>query len=277
MNRDIWGNVYNIQRYSLDDGPGIRTTVFLKGCPLRCMWCSNPESQSTAREFMHRDSVCVRCGACVKACPKNAIEIKDSGEYHTDRDLCDGCGSCSESCLYKAITIMGGEKTVEEVMDIVKRDRIFYETSEGGMTISGGEALFQPEFTKALLDAAKAENIHSCIETTGFAKEDAAWEIFEKCDLIYFDIKSGNEKTHKKYTGVGLDLIRRNLKNALNITNNVVVRIPFIPTVNTSYEDVEEIIKLIMEAGRPKEVHLLPYHNYGEPKYKNLGREYSLK
>lgn len=269
------GIVYNIQRYSLDDGPGIRTTVFLKGCPLHCAWCSNPESQSLHPELSHRESLCVHCGNCVESCPNNALDIID-GELYIDRLKCMSCGTCVDTCIHQALSIMGQEMSADTVMQTVRRDKVFYETSGGGLTLSGGEILAQPQFAAEILRQAKAENIHTCIETSGFGARADVEKIFSLSDLIYYDIKHANSERHQVLTGVKNELIIDHLRVAIASGNTVVVRIPFIPGVNTSLEDVADIVSLLKGISGFKQVHLLPYHNYGSGKYKTLGREYIM-
>ncbi|BAF60602.1 pyruvate-formate lyase-activating enzyme [Pelotomaculum thermopropionicum SI] len=269
------GMVFNIQRYSIDDGPGIRTTVFLKGCPLRCRWCSNPESQDPKPEIMYRATSCKFCKNCIKACKKEAIIAEEKGVL-IDRNLCIRCGKCEEVCLYKAIELMGKRVSVDEVMNVIKKDIHFYQDSGGGVTISGGEALFQPNFTEALLKECHELGIHTCLDTSGYGSTSDLKRILEYTDLVYYDIKLVDPFAHKEYTGQSNELILHNLKVVVDSGKQLVIRIPVIPGINDSSEEITAIAEKVISLTKTAKVHLLPYHRYGMGKYKALDREYKM-
>ena len=269
------GIVFNIQKFSVNDGPGIRTVVFLKGCPLRCKWCANPESQLVRAEIMWDEKKCVHCRHCIEVCPHQAVSLKE-GRISIDSSKCDGCGKCFHECRTKALKNEGELKTVREVMDVVMQDLPFYEESGGGITLSGGEMLAQPEFAVSLLKASKENNLHTCAETTGFAKQEVFASVIENLDLILFDVKHWNSEKHKEGTGVNNERILANLKYAIDQGKDVLPRIPVIPGFNDSIEDAANLARVIKEAGSTK-CQLLPFHQFGENKYEQLRREYSYK
>ena len=269
------GIVFNIQKFSVNDGPGIRTVVFLKGCPLRCRWCANPESQSVRAEIMWDEKKCVGCHHCIEVCPHQAVSLKE-GRISIDSSKCNGCGNCFHECPGKALKNEGELKTVKEVMDVVMQDLPFYEESGGGITLSGGEMLAQPEFAAALLKAAKENGLNTCCETTGFAKEEVFAEVIENLDTILFDVKHWDSQKHKEGTAVPNELILSNLKYAIDQGKDVLPRIPVIPGFNDSLKDAEELARVIKAAGGTK-CQLLPFHQFGENKYEQLDREYAYK
>ena len=269
------GEVFDVQRYSIHDGPGIRTTVFLKGCPLKCKWCANPESQNKYPEIFFRSQICEGCGRCVEICPQNAISlVKDFIDL--DRILCDRCMKCIEKCPTKALSITGETRTTEEIVDIVMKDELFYNNSGGGLTISGGEPLLQPDFTLDLLKACKDKSIHTTLDTSGHAR----WEILESMvnysDLILFDIKHLNSDQHIAGTGVGNELILQNLKKITEKGNRLWVRIPIIPGYNDSAKHIEDIAKFLSKMPIEK-VSMLAFHEWSKSKYKALGIYYPCK
>lgn len=270
--------MFNIQTYSVHDGPGIRDTVFLKGCPLKCIWCANPESQNAAPELMTYASRCVGCGICVEKCPQKAISLKSEGKevmIITDRDRCTNCGDCVEACRYKAREIVGKLMTVEEVMDKVLRDSIYYEASGGGITVSGGECLMYPEFTEALLYAAKQKGLHTALESCCFADREAVDRVFRFADLGLLDIKHMDSNLHKEFTGVPNEMILDNIEHIYHdLRIPVYIRIPIIPGCNDSEENITNTAKFVVERlGTDVLVHLLPYHRFGESKNESLGRK----
>ncbi|HHW03892.1 MAG TPA: glycyl-radical enzyme activating protein [Thermoanaerobacterales bacterium] len=267
--------IFDIQRYSIHDGPGIRTIVFLKGCPLRCPWCANPESQKMVPEIMYSEIKCVLCQRCVNACPVNAIKVIN-GKIHIDRELCNVCGLCWEACLNEALKVAGKEVTVKEVLSIVEKDRIFYERSGGGVTLSGGEPLMQAEFSAALLAACKKKGLNTAIETSGYQKWELFLPILENTDLVLLDIKMMNTDLHRKIIGVPNNLILDNARKIVELGKDIIVRIPIIPGYNDSIENLRNTAEFAANIGI-KEVHLLPYHRLGESKYNQLGRIYNLK
>ena len=274
INYGAKGIVFDIQRFSIHDGPGIRTIIFLKGCPLRCRWCSNPESQKMKPELMYRSDQCIRCGSCFKVCKVGAINLDK--EYIVDRDKCTSCGECVLVCPSSALLMKGKTMTVEEVIKEARKDSIQYYRSDGGITLSGGEALVQSEFAKELFKACKAQGWHTAVETEGYTNEEVIRDVMPYVDLVMLDIKSVDPKKHVEFTGVDNKTILRNAKIIQEITNTV-IRIPVIPEFNASREEITDIIKFVKTLPNVKKVHLLPYHRYGENKYKLLNREYEMK
>lgn len=271
----VEGMVFNIQRYSIDDGPGVRTTVFLKGCPLSCLWCSNPESLDPLPEVTWRYTSCRRCGTCVAACPEGAITLTDDGIL-IDRNGCSRCGSCVAACLPGALALSGRKMTVEEVWSVVKKDRDYYEVSGGGVTCSGGEVLGQPEFVAALFRRCRAEGIHTCADTSGWGSPEAMETVLRESDLVYFDLKHLDPAEHRKLCGRSNGPILRNLELTVARGVPLVVRLPLVPGCNDTDENLAATGALVARLAAGAEVHLLPYHHYGESKYRMLGKEYPL-
>jgi pyruvate formate lyase activating enzyme len=270
------GTVFNIQRYSIDDGPGIRTTVFFKGCPLSCVWCSNPESQNLAPELMHRDSLCKRCYRCVEACPVGAITVGANGIV-IDRDVCTVCGDCVEACPHDAMRITGKEMSVDEVFDVIKRDSEFYGDSGGGVTLSGGEVLLQPDFALALLKRCKEAGFHTCVDTSGQGDTEGLRRLIPYVDLFYFDIKHIDPKVHRAQAGRTNENILRNFAEVAASGIPLVVRVPVVPGFNDSSDAISDIAELVATHAPKATVHLLPYHRYGQQKYDMLGLDYELE
>lgn len=269
------GIVFNIQKFSTDDGPGIRTTVFLKGCPLSCLWCANPESQSRRIEPLWHAKSCRSCRRCIEVCPESAMTEK-SGIVVIDRSRCSGCGICARSCPSKALTMEGMEQSVAEVVRVCLQDLPFYEESGGGVTLSGGEILMQPVFSRALLRALKEEGIHTAAETTGFASADVFVQTTADVDLLLFDMKHWDRTRHIEGTGVPNDLPLSNMKAAIAAGKDVLPRLPIIPGFNDSAEDAYGFARVLRAAGAAK-CQLLPFHPFGENKYALLGRKYAYE
>ncbi len=263
--------LFNIQKFSLHDGPGIRTVVFLKGCPLSCRWCSNPESQLRNIQIL-RNNMCTACGICVSACPQGGITF-DNGPVF-DYDKCSGCKSCIAACPNRALSAEGEAMDVEAVLRVCLQDEVFYEESGGGVTVSGGECLASPEFTSSLIDALHGKKIHVALETTGYAEEDIFREVALKADLLLFDVKHWESEKHKVFTGVGTELIHKNLRTAIENGVQVLPRIPVIPGFNAELSDAEKLAELLLSLGA-KEAQLLPFHQFGESKYNSLRKEYA--
>ena len=267
------GIVFNIQRYSIDDGPGIRTTVFLKGCPLNCLWCSNPESQESGPELIYRFAACRRCGSCIAVCRENALSMGPESII-IDRTKCSLCGDCAAACLYEALQISGKIMTPEEVFGTVKRDAVYYKSSGGGCTCSGGEILCQPDFVSGLFKLCREASIHTCADTSGCGSSQALEKIMAYTDLFYFDIKHIDPMQHKKGTGVSNEIILKNLRIVSESGIPTTIRIPLIPGFNDSDDSLHAIAGTILEIIPHADVDLLPYHRYGSNKYKMLGRAY---
>lgn len=272
------GMVLNIQRFSVHDGPGIRTLVFMKGCPLRCSWCSNPESQKGAVELGFFQSRCIGCGACLEACPSGAITLSEGGQAITDRDICKRCGKCVEACSYEAREIAGKDTTVEQLLQEVEKDRDFYTNSGGGVTVGGGEPAQQHGYVSEFLRHCKKHWLHTALETCGFAPWEHLEEILHHVDFLYYDIKHMDPLAHERITGVSNQLILSNLERIASHYPEtvVVVRVPVIPGLNDSEANITATAKFVSELGTVKGIELLPYHRLGISKYEQFGMEYTL-
>lgn len=270
------GLIFDIKKFAVHDGPGIRTTVFLKGCPLNCWWCHNPESINPEPELVLFENKCIGCGECFKVCPNNAHEILDDGTRVYHRDRCVLCGKCVEFCYAEALVMEGKEVTVEEVMEELRKDIPFYENSGGGITLSGGEPMFQHEFALAIFKQCKTEGLHTALDTSGHA----SWKTYEKVlpyvDLVLYDLKHIDPVAHKKYTCVSNKLILENLVKVGESGVPIEIRMPIIPTVNDKKEDIEGAAKFLSNLNITR-VELLAYHKLGESKFERLEREYKLK
>lgn len=269
------GIIFNIQKFSIHDGPGIRTTVFFKGCPLRCKWCSNPESQLNSVQILWDQSKCSRCKTCISVCKQNAIELIHNRITINDKK-CMGCLQCVSTCPNEALKNEGEYKEIDEIINKCLQDKDFYEESNGGVTLSGGEGMSQPTFLKELVSALKKENIHVAIETTGYIDHEVFKELSTLFDLLLFDVKHYDSNKHFEGTGVYNDLIVQNLKWAIENGINVLPRIPVIPDFNSSLEDARRIADLLNDVGA-KSAQLLPFHQFGEKKYDMLNKVYTLK
>jgi pyruvate formate lyase activating enzyme len=267
------GRVFDVKRYSIHDGPGIRTTVFLKGCGLRCQWCHNPESIDQRPELMHWPSRCERCHACVQACPSGALSADADGAVLVDRAKCDLCGRCAEACLYDAMQVIGREMSVEEVLGEVERDRLFFEQSGGGVTLSGGDPLVQADFAEAVLAACRARGIHTAIDTAGFAADGALDRLARQADLILFDLKVVDADAHKAFTGVSNVAILENLRRLAAAGREIWIRIPLVHGVNDDDGNIGRAIDLLRSLGSVRRIGLLPYHAGGLEKARRIGQE----
>lgn len=267
--------VYNIQRYSIHDGPGIRTLVFFKGCPLRCDWCSNPESQKNEKDLMIISRLCIRCGSCMEICPQEAISLLGDA-FHTDRKKCLVCGKCETVCPSGARKIVGTEMKLTQVMDEVRKDQPFYRRSKGGITLGGGEPTVWADFAYDLLWLCLEEGINTAIETCGHTSWDKLKLLVPVTHQFFYDLKCMDENTHKKYTGFSNKLILENLTKLSKLTKNIVVRIPIIPNVNDSEKNINDTARFVKKLNGVREVELLPYHQFGVSKYNNLGRSCKL-
>jgi choline trimethylamine-lyase activating enzyme len=273
------GKIFDIQKFSVNDGPGIRTLIFFKGCPLRCKWCSNPESQHVSFELLHYRDLCTSCGKCAEVCPNHCVQI-DDGLRTYDKSGCIACGACVEPCPKSAIRLAGQDMTVEEIVSIVKQDYLFYLNSGGGATIGGGEPTMQPDFLHALLAQLTDIGIHTAMETCGYAD----FKIFERVspllDLFLFDVKHMDPEKHQHFTGKGNTPVLENLSGLLAVGAPIVVRIPLIHGFNDDPDAIRQICSFLAshdKKGSVKRVELLPYHKLGTNKYRALGRNYELE
>jgi len=275
MTETVSGLVTDIQHFSIHDGPGIRTTVFLKGCPLKCQWCHNPECISFKPEVLYHDEFCIRCGACVDACPHGCHTL-ENGHKAFNRDCCQLALLCLERCWAEALELKGRAASAQEVIGEVNEDRIFYEKTGGGVTISGGEPLAQPDFTRALLAQAKREGLHTVVDTSGLGGWSVLESIIDDTDLFLYDIKCHDPELHKQLTGVSNRLIKANLENLLRCGADVILRMPLVAGLNDQEDEMVSLAKWLRALQPGLVLHLLPYHKYGEQKYESLGLKYSL-
>ncbi len=270
------GITFNIKKFSIHDGPGIRTTVFFKGCPLNCLWCHNPESQSPQPEIHYFEKRCIQCGDCAKACPNHAISFIN-GIRAWDSDLCQLCGTCAEACPTEAIQLIGEKSDIDKIMEEVEKDIIYYDQSGGGVTFSGGEPLQQVDFLRALLKRCKDYEIHTAVDTSGFAP----WTRFEKIlpytDLFLYDLKLMDDEKHRQFTGVSNQVILQNLRKLDGTQAQIRVRIPIIPSINADEENLRNTALFLSTLENIQKVDLLPYHNIASDKYQRMGHKYALK
>jgi pyruvate formate lyase activating enzyme len=264
------GIVFDIKKFSVHDGPGIRTTVFLKGCGLRCWWCHNPESQQLRQELLLRPNLCIECGECVDHCPQSAIGW-NALRYVTDRETCTQCGSCLLACYADAREIIGKKIIVDAVLEAIMRDVAFYDESGGGVTFSGGEPLLQGDFLLGLLRACKEQDLHTTVDTCGYAPTEIVNRIRPYVDLFLCDLKTLDDERHKQVTGASNQLILKNLRLLAENNHSIILRIPVIPGINDSDEELQQIGALAAELGI-QQVDLLPYHKIGSDKYERIGR-----
>ena len=275
---DVEGLIFDIKKYAIHDGPGIRTTVFLKGCPLSCPWCHNPEGISSKPHLVYRKDLCIGCGECLNACPNGAIVNKGNEGFVTIPSLCKGCGTCAEVCPAEAREIIGRKETVQQVLEEIEKDVPFYDTSGGGVTFSGGEPLMQPGFLVPLLEACGERGIHRAVDTSGYADPATLMAVAERTDLFLFDIKLMDPDRHRALTGVSNERILSNLFNLAGTGAKLAVRIPLIPGINDDEENLERTATFLK--GLPNgisSIHILPYHETGLSKYKKLGRDYRFR
>ena len=271
------GLIYNLQRFAVHDGPGIRTLVYMKGCPASCLWCSSPQTQNLAPDVLYIEPHCKRCGRCVEVCPIGAITLSKGESVKIDRELCTGCGQCVEDCPNQALELAGYEMTVEELFLEVKKDSSFYRRSNGGVTVGGGEPMMQHEFVIEFLKECKQRYINTAIETCGYVKWDYLEKLLKYLDLVYFDIKHMDDVTHKELTGLSNELILENAKRA-SAVRPMIIRIPVVPGYNDSDDNIVATARFATELGdNIKRTELLPYHNFGTQTYRQLGRGYKLK
>jgi glycyl-radical enzyme activating protein len=272
------GTVFDLQRFSIHDGPGIRTTVFLKGCALRCLWCHNPESMSFDSEIAFTPAKCIACGACARACTHGCHVITDAGRHEYRNAACVRCGECAGVCAAGALEVIGRERSTDEVLAEALRDRAYYDTSGGGLTISGGEPTGQEEFTAALLAAAKGSHgLHTCVETCGHAPFDRLARLLTHVDLFLYDIKETEPRRHREYTGVDNELILANLARLDGAGARIVLRCPIIPTLNDRDDHFIALAALAEKFGNVQGINVLAFHPYAEHKWNKVMKPYSLR
>lgn len=270
------GTIFNIQKFSINDGPGIRTTVFLKGCPLNCLWCHNPESKAVACEIFYDSKKCMGCRKCVTACPFQCHSFESRGHIY-NRKNCIACGKCADACMVGALETVGYQKEVSQVLSEVMKDKAFYDNSGGGMTLSGGEPMLQFDFTYELLQAAKEKGLHTCMETCGFAKEENYRKIARLVDIFLFDYKETDLEKHKEYTGVSNDRILKNLRLLDELGCKTILRCPIIPSLNDREDHFTGIAQTADSLKNILEINIEPYHPLGSGKADMLGKSYELK
>lgn len=266
--------IFDVKPYSINDGPGIRITIFLKGCPLHCAWCHNPEGLSPHQQKLYAKAKCIGCGTCVEQCPRGALTLTPDGIV-TDSALCGLCGTCALVCPTKAIEMSGRKVTVDEIMRTVRRETVTMDQSGGGVTISGGEPMMQSEFLIELLDACGREGIHRAVDTTGLTRAETLLEVAKRTDLFLYDVKMMDPQKHAKFTGVDNRVILDNLKVLAESGARINIRIPLILGVNADEDNIRHTAQFVASlAGDKKPVSLLPYHNIASHKYGKLGQEY---
>jgi len=266
--------IFDIKRYAINDGPGIRMTIFTKGCPLSCVWCHNPESQSLHAQKMYNADKCIGCLSCVEACPENACELTPDGIL-TDPELCTVCGACADVCPTKASEIMGQTMSKDEIFAKIENERVFFDQSGGGVTFSGGEPLQYADYLIEILDECGERGIHRTVDTTGLAKTETLLEVAKRTDHFLYDLKQMDSSKHKKWTGVPNEKILENLKILSETGAKINIRIPLIKGVNADEENIRQTAEFVANlAGEKKTVNLLPYHNIAARKYQKMGRAY---
>ncbi len=270
------GLISTVQKYSTKDGPGIRSTVFFKGCPLGCLWCSNPELIRSQPDLLYTREKCERCGTCTEVCPKKALAFNEDGYISVIRDLCDGCGDCVETCPNSALELIGKLVSVDELSKELLKDRVFYQTSSGGVTFSGGEPLWQSGFVAQVARCMKAEGIHTALDTAG----DVGWchfeEVLDSIDLVLFDVKFASRELHRQFTGRENDLISANLQLLSKLKVPLHIRLVMIPGINDTESEIRARMEIVKSLKSVEQVDILPYHRYGAGKYARLELEYPL-
>ena len=268
--------IFDVKRYAINDGPGIRATIFFKGCPLSCKWCHNPESISPSVQKLYTSSKCIGARECIKVCDQRALTLTREGII-TDPERCNLCGACADACPSKAIEMSGDPYSIEDILKIINKERVMFDHSGGGVTFSGGEPLMHHKFLIELLDTCGREGIHRTVDTTGFTSMDILLEVAKRTDHFLFDIKLMDAAKHKHFTGVSNKLILKNLRTLAATGASINIRVPFIKGVNSDEDNIRKTAEFISSlAGDKKSVNLLPYHNIAQKKYEKLGMGYDL-
>jgi pyruvate formate lyase activating enzyme len=272
---NINGLIFDIKRFAVHDGPGIRTTIFLKGCPLSCWWCHNPEGLSNSQEIIYYDYKCMNCDKCINICQQNALEEKNN-KIVRNHKICASCGNCVEICPTASQQIIGQKISAENTIKEIEKDRIFFETSNGGVTFSGGEPLMQHEFLKETLKLCKKRSIHTALDTSGFCHSDVFNTLIKFNDLFLYDLKIIDDQQHKKYTGVSNKKIIKNLDILQKKEKDIIIRFTIVKGITDTKENLRDIINLVSSFEKIKGIDLLPFHNVNE-KYQRIGKQNKLK
>ncbi len=267
------GIVFDIKKYAIHDGPGIRTTVFFKGCPLACRWCHNPEGMAAVTQRIYHKERCIGCGECIQICPRKALRRSAEGII-ADLPKCDLCRACADHCPSEAVEFIGQNVTVAEVVRQIEKDVVFYDQSKGGVTFSGGEPLMQPEFLLEMLDACGELDLHRTVDTTGYADTALLLKVAQKTDLFLYDLKLMDAENHRKYTGVSNEQILVNLMRLAQNDARIQVRVPVIPGINSDAENIDKTADFIHSIGGVENISLLPFHNSARGKYGRLGMQW---
>lgn len=270
MESSAYVNIFDIQRSSLHDGPGVRTTVFFKGCPLHCIWCHNPESQKAGQQLKCVFKKCIGCGRCAEVCPEN-VHILQDGKHSIHFELCKACGACVEACPNNAMQLLGRQEKISDIIDLALRDMKYYQSTGGGLTVSGGEPLMQGNGCASLLKEAKKAGLHTCIETTGYAKWETVQAVAEFTDIFLFDYKLTDPQKHKRYIGVDNRLILENLRRLCEINTKIILRCPIIPGINNDDAHLQALTDLSNQYDAIQEVNIMPYHNIAAGKLPQIG------
>ena len=268
--------IFDIQRFAVNDGPGIRTTVFVKWCPLRCLWCHNPESFTGNPQLLFNAGKCIGCGSCYEVCPEG-VHVTVEGKHVIQWDRCNACGECVEECYSGALELAGRRISVRDAMEVILKDKVFYKNSEGGVTVSGGEPLAQSLFTGAMLGQAQRFGIHTALDTSGYAPWSTLEDVLHHTDLVLYDLKHMNSGIHQKLTGVPNELILENLKRIDDTGKPIWIRVPLIPGHNDDKENYYHLGEFLSRLNNVERFDLLRYHRLAESKYENAGIEYRLK